>query len=125
MELKDIAETVTGTPVARTHNLRLALAWIATKGERISCDSFWQDATKPMNCGTPYKSQYVQSGNLGRIVEGVAGRMGISNEKLGDCYKAWKAGELPEGSQRGLEARSYLVERMKAYRREMANRPKR
>jgi hypothetical protein len=125
MELKDVAETATGSPMPKTHNLRLALAWLTARGERIACESFWEDAISPMNCGTPYKSQYLQGGNLGRIVEGIAERTGICNEKLGHYYRALKAGELPEGSRHDQQARSYLVERMRSNRQEMANLPKR
>lgn len=125
MELKDVAETATGSPVVKCHSLRLALAWLTAKGERISCERFWSDATAPINCGTPYKSQYLQSGNLGRIVEGMAERVGITNEKLGRYYRALRAGELSEGSRHDEEARRYLVTRMRQYRQELANRPRR
>jgi hypothetical protein len=125
MELKDVAETATGEPMPRTHSLRLALAWLSNKGEKQACENFWNEATKPMNVGTTYMSQYVQGGNLARTIEGIANRMGISNEQLGRCYRALKAGELPEGSKPYMEARQNLADMIRSYRVHMADRPKR
>lgn len=125
MELKHVAETCDGTPVPKTHSLRLALAWMAQRGEQLSCDRFWQDATKPMNTGTPYMTRYTQHGSLGRIVEGMGERLGIYNEALSGCYRQLQAGELPEGSAAEMEIRRKLAEKIRQHRRDMANRPRR
>lgn len=120
--LKDTAECAGASPIVPTTELRLALAWLASvrPDERSALDLFWSDAIEHFPGGNDHSKAYRRGLALSSRIAGVAERMLISSELLGDIHRRWKQG-LFEGAGE-TESHAYLKERVAAYREEQKRR---